>query len=351
MDLIDPNYNIPQSLILNSPQTHDSQNVFLDRLKIVKGFKSCSSYCYHGYTLDGKQIINLDFQEYIDENVKSWYEFYASDEDKKLFEKYFKLGKIRANGYVFNSKSSWKNNTRIVFLFGNYIPIFQIRIELLDEPFDSTLLQKENYSFHNLQICEANKIDSSTLKKINFRTLNASFIALQCSNLESDHRFILASDNRTKSLILFNKHLRVVGQFKIQNMIANFPYIKVKKNTIAFVTNLEDMKYNFLGQSNGFVITRFEVKNDPYEDKEEFENLIMGGQNFIHAQEIEVNNAKQKMNLSQEKKSKMHDKLRIFFADNYIRWTGTLLLRYAIMVKNSALRQYEAVPVTFIPGF
>ena len=134
-------------------------------------------------------------------------------------------------------------------------------------------------------------------------------------------------------------------------MIANFPYIKVKKNTIAFVTNLEDMKYNFLGQSNGFVITRFEVKNDPYEDKEEFENLIMGGQNFIHAQEIEVNNAKQKMNLSQEKKSKMHDKLRIFFADNYIRWTGTLLLRYAIMVKNSALRQYEAVPVTFIPGF
>jgi hypothetical protein len=66
-------------------------------------------------------------------------------------------------------------------------------------------------------------------------------------------------------------------------MIANFPYIKVKKDNIAFVTNLEDMKYNFLGQSNGFVITRFEVKNDPYEDKEEFENLIMGGQNFIHA--------------------------------------------------------------------
>lgn len=47
----------------------------------------------------------------------------------------------------------------------------------------------------------------------------------------------------------------------------------------------------------------------------------------------------------------MDDKLRVFFADKYITWTGTLLLRYAIMVKNSALRQYEAVPVTFIPEF
>lgn len=162
-------------------------------------------------------------------------------------------------------------------MFGNYIPIFQMRIELTEEPFDPSLLEKNTYSFHNLQISEANKINPSTLKKIKFKTLNSSFIALQCSNLESDHRFILASDNRTKSLILFNKHLRIVGQFKIKNMIANFPYIKVKKDNIAFVTNLEDMKYNFLGQSNGFVITRFEVKNDPYEDKEEFENLIMGG--------------------------------------------------------------------------
>ena len=106
---------------------------------------------------------------------------------------------------------------------------------------------------------EKNQLDISSLKMVKIETLNTSFIPLQCSNMEADRKFILAADNQTKSLLMFNKHLRLVNQVKIKNMLSAFPYIKVKNSCMAFVTNLEDMKYNFMGHSNGFIITRMEV--------------------------------------------------------------------------------------------
>lgn len=70
-------------------------------------------------------------------------------------------------------------------------------------------------------------------------------------------------------------------------MIANFPYIKIKNGTLAFVSNLEDMKYHFVGRSNAFIIFRQQVGNDPFEDTEAFENFIFEGFGYNEAQRLE----------------------------------------------------------------
>jgi len=74
--------------------------------------------------------------------------------------------------------------------------------------------------------------------------------------MEMDERFIMAADSLSSNLLLFNRHLRICYKVNIPGMIPNFPYIKIKSGTIAFVSNLEDMKYHFLGRSNAFTIFR-----------------------------------------------------------------------------------------------
>jgi len=39
-------------------------------------------------------------------------------------------------------------------------------------------------------------------------------------------------------------------------MIQHFPYIKVKNKTIAYVTNLNNMKFHYLGVNNGMILTK-----------------------------------------------------------------------------------------------
>lgn len=179
--------------------------------------------------------------------MSSWYSAFLDNENLSKFMIALKNRQVCANGYAFKPKSSWKRKSRIVFLFGLYMPIIKIRITLMEEALESAFLSSENYVFSDLDMNESNKLDLSTLKKVHFETLGTSFIALSCSNLECDKKFVLAADNRTKSLLLFNHHLRVVNQIKIDSMIANFPYIKVKNCSIAYITNLESMTYNFLG--------------------------------------------------------------------------------------------------------
>jgi hypothetical protein len=75
----------------------------------------------------------------------------------------------------------------------------------------------------------------------------------------------MASDYISKNLIIYNKHLRLVGQLKVKDMIINFPYVKCIKNRLKFLTEVENMRYCILGLNNGYLINKFVVHKDPYD--------------------------------------------------------------------------------------
>ena len=71
-----------------------------------------------------------------------------------------------------------------------------------------------------------------------------------------DEKFIMATDFKSQGLILFNRELRATYRIQVPSMIQHFPYIKVKNKTIAYVTNLDNMKFHYLGVNNGMILTK-----------------------------------------------------------------------------------------------
>lgn len=92
-----------------------------------------------------------------------------------------------------------------------------------------------------------------------------------------DEKFILATDILTKKLIMFNRELRVTYKVSVPKMVQNFPYVKVKNGTIAYVTNLDKMKFHYLGVNNGMLLTKQQQTKDPYDNPGRFRDYLDEG--------------------------------------------------------------------------
>ena len=80
MDFYRPNPFLQKNPVLPPQREDDAHGEYLRKLQALKGFEQCTGNSYHGYTEDGKLVISLDFQPYIDANLPKWTKAYENQE-------------------------------------------------------------------------------------------------------------------------------------------------------------------------------------------------------------------------------------------------------------------------------